>query len=218
MNAYRCISDVYSILLHHFQITMMSHFGTPWPHLGRPKPGESPSVSFAQPRHGGNHHPRRGVEYVPLAMDQTLASVFTTLWVWMGLVDNRVYMDIYHGTPKLDGLSWSIIIFTMKEHISIWIVWGMTNFKTDPYHWSLSCALCRYLVERGAPPNSTLGHNPECKLDGADSWREHQRETMVCSFKHQISSLPMSSRQNDPFNQFWDGKENSGTQVMAHWF
>ena len=45
------------------------------------------------------------------AMDQrpALASVFTTLWV-------------YHGTPKSDGLSWFIIIFTMKEHISIWII------------------------------------------------------------------------------------------------
>ena len=27
-------------------------------------PGESASISFAQPRHRGNHDPRRGVEYV----------------------------------------------------------------------------------------------------------------------------------------------------------
>lgn len=102
LRAYRCIR---------YNITQFSDnndvpFWDPWTIMD---PAEARRISFrffctTSTRAKPPSSKRSGIR-ASMAMDQrpALASVFTTLWV-------------YHGTPKSDGLSRFIIIFTYFHH------------------------------------------------------------------------------------------------------
>lgn len=61
-------------------------------------------------------------------------------WVWMGLVDNRIY-----GAPKLDGLSWFINVYHNFHH-------ERTHFHLDHLRYAMVCPILRQTLTIGRFP------------------------------------------------------------------
>ena len=109
----------------------------------RGKPPSSKRSGIRAPSHGSKTILRRGVP--------------------IGFI---VYHKKCPNMSKLDGSSWFIIISPWKNTF-LFNSFGVCPILRQTLTIGRFLVPCRYLVERGAPPNATLG-NPECKLDGAD--------------------------------------------------
>lgn len=202
-------TGVYGIVWHNFQITMMSHFGTPWT---RPKPGESPSVSFAQPRHGRNHHPRRGVEYVPLApwiKDQPWLQCLPHYGYTMVHPNQTVYHGLSSFSPWKNTFPFGSfeVCPILRQTLTIGRfpvrfagTWSSVALRPTR-HWGITLN-ASWTGLTGKSQGLTVGGN--IKIIKGKRWFLTPNDRV---FPWKLSLQPILG---------WL-KKNSGTQVMAHW-